>query len=248
MLLAFLENKIQRLQKKKIQTLTTYKMQVKNLIKNWLWLDLAICMVLNAYFLPCCNGCIIWKFGDIVKNLGEHACGHTNQGAWLVDYATYFSWKLNCQRSFHPKPNTITIVISTTFMYSLGLKAKRGKYWIFNHIWIIKFTFVDFCIIFSTLWLMVNWKWKVCTSSRLKSRSPKTANPPLNFLSTNNENLISSRWGKKLLEIIFSHVTNTMITLCQKLSWFLHEETYETTQNTSLKQPPSMQPSLSQTW
>jgi hypothetical protein len=67
-------------------------------------------------------------------------------------------------------------------------------------------------------------------------------------LSTNNENLISSRWGKKLLEIIFSHVTNTMITLCQKLSWFLHEETYETTQNTSLKQPPSMQPSLSQTW
>jgi hypothetical protein len=43
--------------------LTNYEMQVANS-------ELPICLVLNAYFLPSCNGSII---SDIVKNLGEHS-------------------------------------------------------------------------------------------------------------------------------------------------------------------------------
>jgi hypothetical protein len=43
-------------------TLSTYKMQVELKRKN-----LIVCMVFNANFLPCCNGCIIRKITNIVE-------------------------------------------------------------------------------------------------------------------------------------------------------------------------------------
>jgi hypothetical protein len=38
-----------------------------------LWANLTTYMVLHAYFLPCCNDCIIWEIGDNVNIMGEYA-------------------------------------------------------------------------------------------------------------------------------------------------------------------------------
>ncbi len=104
------------------------------------------------------------------------------------------------------EPNTITIIISTTFMYSLNLWTKRVEDYIFNHIWIIGFTSLESCIIPSTLWFMVSLKWEAWTSSCLESRSLRTINLLFNLLLTHNANLIRLKWGKKLPAIVSSHI------------------------------------------
>ncbi len=104
------------------------------------------------------------------------------------------------------EPNTITIAILTTFMYSFNFWTKRAKDWIFNHIWVPLFTYLESGISALTLWLMVSLKWEAWTSICLESKSPRPINPPFNFLSTQNEDLIRSRWGRKLLANVSSHI------------------------------------------
>jgi len=125
--------------------------------------------------------------------------------SWLHNLF-FMKVKLMKVLSSFTKPNTITIVISTTFMYSLNLWTRRVEDYIFKHIWVIGFTSLDSCIIVSTLWLMVSLKWEAWTSSCLESRSLSTIDPPFNLLSTQNANLIRFKWGKKLLANISSHI------------------------------------------
>jgi hypothetical protein len=126
------------------------------------------------------------------------------------------------------EPNTITIVISATFMYSFNFWSRMADDWIFNHIWKIKFTSLDFCIIASSLWLMVSLKWEAWTSSWLEFKSLGIINPPFNFLSTQNVYLIRSKWGRNYWRL-FPHISNTTGTPCQERPWLLHWKTYKTT-------------------
>jgi hypothetical protein len=41
-------------------------------------------MVFHAYFLPCCNECIIWEIGDNVNIMGEHADTQVKVCGYLV--------------------------------------------------------------------------------------------------------------------------------------------------------------------
>jgi hypothetical protein len=101
--------------------------------------------------------------------------------------------------------NIYTIAISTTPLYLLNFKTRRGKNWTFNHIWMTKFTSKVSHIIVSTFSYMVSLKWKACTSSYLKSQILQITTPPLSFLSTQNATLIQFKWTWKFFVIVFSH-------------------------------------------
>jgi hypothetical protein len=78
----------------------------------------------------------------------------------LLHNLLFMKAKLLKVLSSSTKPKTCTI-ISTTFMYSFSFKTKNGEDWIFNHIWVIAFTFDGFYIIASTLSLMAVWNKKL---------------------------------------------------------------------------------------
>ncbi len=66
---------------------------------------------------------------------------------------------------FSIEPSTYSIAISTTFIYSLSLWTRIGIFLIFNHIWIIGFTFVVFCIIYLSIMIHSEFEKNACTSS-----------------------------------------------------------------------------------
>jgi hypothetical protein len=119
-------------------------------------------------------------------------------------------------------PNTITIAISTTFIYSLNFWIRRVEDWFFNHTWVTRFTSLDSYIIASTLWFMVSLKWEAWTSSCLESKSAGTIDPAFNFLLTHNAYLIRSRLGRKSLIVVSSHIQYyeyTMPRMAMNFTW-----------------------------
>ncbi len=107
--------------------LKNYEMQVANL-------KLPIYMVLNAYFLPSYNGNITWKMNDIVEfwvNIRTHKLRCV---ASQLCNLLFMKAKFLKVLSSSIEPNTSTITISMTFMYSFNSNIRRGKDWSFNHI------------------------------------------------------------------------------------------------------------------
>ncbi len=87
---------------------------------------------------------------------------------WLTKYACSFiflKYKLLKVLLFSIEPSTYSITISTTFMYSFSLWTRMGFKKIFNHIWVIGFTFVVFWIIYLSIMTHSEFEKNVCTSS-----------------------------------------------------------------------------------